>query len=357
MSPWPKFVGFALFTSALTLMGNFVSMWTLCRVCELPCSCKAPLLTALACAVFLIAGRLYACLLTRILYYFVCLWWGLLIYLSTFSILFQLLNLVYQPPMMVSLAIIILPTLAFFLIGFYNSFQLKISTSQLVIPGISKSVKIVHLSDLHLGPVYSRRHVDKVVSQIKLIDPDLIVISGDLFDGSMTVDPFVLQPFSELRAKTFFALGNHDAHFLGIDEVKKSLKFSGIVLLENEQADYEDVNVIGIEYAVNPESVLKRLERQGIYQNRLNVLIYHAPQVTMESLEKYNINLCLAGHTHGGQMMPMCCKQFAIFKYVKGLHRSSSGRGYIHISVGTGTAGPPLRMFSRSTIAVLNVNS
>lgn len=243
-----------------------------------------------------------------------------------------------------------------FLYGFYASWELIITKTDIVIPGLDCNMKIVHISDLHLGPVYGREHVERIVSEIKRLNPDLVAITGDLMDGSMKLEPDTLKPFSQLKAKIYFALGNHDDVFLGIDEVKRALEHSNIVLLENEQAEFDKVNIIGIGYSISHSRLIREIDLKQIYPNKLNILLYHAPELSVDTLERYNINLFLSGHTHAGQIFPFYCDKWMSFQYVRGLHRSRNGNCYAHISEGTGTAGPRLRMFSRSTIALLNIH-
>eukprot|EP00826_Nyctotherus_ovalis_P038632 TRINITY_DN3630_c0_g1_i9.p1 TRINITY_DN3630_c0_g1~~TRINITY_DN3630_c0_g1_i9.p1 ORF type:complete len:389 (+),score=29.69 TRINITY_DN3630_c0_g1_i9:60-1226(+) len=355
MSPWPKFLVYVAFGNTMCTLGCFIATWTVNHIYEQPLFFKLPLMIGSLCATSMILCRLDGSFLTRVLYYCVCFCWGSAIYSSFFAVVLLIFRLFCEPSPTVSLVLIFVPALFCLLYGYYNAYRLRINKLHLSIPGINKSVRMVHISDLHLGPVYGRKYVEKVVAEIKLLNPELVMITGDLFDGSMKVDPFMLKPFSELEAKIYFALGNHD-YFLGIEEVKKSLKYSNIILLENQQADCNGISVIGIGYEFAARGLIKQLERQEISQSRLNVLLYHTPQISVDTVEQYNINLWLSGHVHGGQIAPLFCKQFGEFKYLKGLHRSSSGKSYVNISVGTATGAPPLRMFSRSTIDLLNIN-
>eukprot|EP00826_Nyctotherus_ovalis_P049373 TRINITY_DN5963_c0_g1_i2.p1 TRINITY_DN5963_c0_g1~~TRINITY_DN5963_c0_g1_i2.p1 ORF type:complete len:416 (+),score=20.73 TRINITY_DN5963_c0_g1_i2:72-1319(+) len=354
--PCAGFLECVSFQTKLTLLGNFITIWTIQYLYGLSLSLLLPLSIGILCALIMLLCRVSETLFARILYGIMCIWWAFIIYFSVCSVFFHAFNLFYQLPATLGLLAILIPTLVLVVRGFSNALQLKIKRLYLNIPKIDTSARVVHLSDLHLGPVHRHRFVEKVIAKIKRLNPDLVVITGDLFDGSMTVDPTVLKPFSELKARIFFVLGNHDAYYLGMDEVRKSLKLSNITLLENQQIDYNGINIIGMGYEFNAKGLEKQLATYETHKNRLNILLYHAPQLPIETIEKHNFNLCLSGHTHGGQIVPMFILNLGIFKYTKGLYKSQSGRSFIHMSMGTGTTGPPLRMFSRSTISVLDIN-
>eukprot|EP00826_Nyctotherus_ovalis_P001062 TRINITY_DN10121_c0_g1_i19.p1 TRINITY_DN10121_c0_g1~~TRINITY_DN10121_c0_g1_i19.p1 ORF type:complete len:337 (+),score=49.19 TRINITY_DN10121_c0_g1_i19:73-1083(+) len=308
------------------------------------------------CALILIMVRLYASLFSRIIYYMVSIYWGMLIYHFLFSIVFLIINAIHKLSKTWGLCVLFIPSMLLFLYGFISSFVLTVTTLDIAIPDARSNLSVVHLSDLHLGPIYGKSHVSRVVAEVKRLQPDIVVITGDLLDGSMKIEPDVLFPFNEIEADIYFSLGNHDDVFLGLEEVERTLRGSKIVLLNDEAVMNNDVNIIGIGYRLKNETLVNKLVNLNVTYDALNILLYHAPSLTLDELEGYNIQLHLGGHTHGGQSFPLYWDTLSPFKYVRGLRTSETGKTHVHISEGAGTAGPRLRMFSRSTITLLNIH-
>jgi len=289
------------------------------------------------------------------MYYLMSIYWALLIYLFIFSVIFIIVNAIHKLSMAWGLCIIFIPSTFMFLYGFSCSFMLEVEKLDLKILSVKNNVCIAHISDLHLGPIYGKNHVCRIVKEIKENDPDFVMITGDLFDGSMKISPEVLFPFNEIRADIYFVLGNHDDVFLGIEEIEKTLRGSKIILLKDEAVHNGDFNIIGIGYRMNHDFLVNKLIELNVTEDMLNILLYHAPGLPVNKLEDCNIQLHLGGHTHGGQFFPLLCDKMSPFKYAKGLKVSKNNKAYVHISEGAGTAGPRLRMFSRSKISFLNI--
>lgn len=350
--------GFILLLTIMTTAGSMLFLWSLFYIVDVkrsPAFYIAPCI-GIGCSLILVLARLYTSLVSRILYYIVSIYWGVLIYLFMLSIIFIIINAIHKLSTTWGLCILFIPSGLIFLYGFICSFMLEVNKLDLHIPSARSPVKIVHISDLHLGAIYGKAHVLRIVAEIKKLDPDLVVITGDLLDGSMKLSPDVLFPFNELSADIYFTLGNHDDVFLGIEEVERTLRGSKIILLKDEAVTNGDINMIGVSFRLSHGFLVNKLIEMSATDDMLNILLYHSPALSVEQLEECNIQLHLGGHIHGGQMFPLCCSKLPLLQYTKGLHASSSGRAYVHISEGTGTAGPRLRMFSRSQIILLNIH-
>ncbi len=116
-----------------------------------------------------------------------------------------------------------------------KNYQIDLREAQ----GKTDSMKIVLISDLHLGYVIDDRHVEKIVKAINEIEPDLVCIAGDIFDGDITSvkNPELIQEmFSEIKASygVYACLGNHDAG-AGYEGMLEFLDKAQIHLLEDEE--------------------------------------------------------------------------------------------------------------------------
>jgi len=352
------FAEFVIALSLMTTVGSILMFLALLHILNVKkhYALYAGFLLGIICGLILTIVRLSPSFLSKILYYILSTYWGLLLYLFLFSLLSLAINAIHKLSKTVSLYIVVVPTILMFVCGFYNSHQLVIKHMSLKIPSAKSNVSIVHISDLHLGPIYGKKHVSRLVKEIKRLDPDFVMIAGDLFDGSMRLSPDVLSPFNDLRADIYLALGNHDDIFLGLEEVKRTLKESKIVLLKDEAVINRDINIIGISYRETNDFLVSKLKEMNLTDDKLNILIYHPPALHVDKFEEYNVHLHLGGHTHGGQLVPLFWDKLSPFIYIRGLYKSNSGKSYVHITEGIGTAGPYLRMFSRSTITLLNIN-
>ena len=145
--------------------------------------------------------------------------------------------------------------------------------------------------------------------------------------------------------------GNHE-YYAGVDEFLKMAEESNIRVLLNEHVVIADTIVLA---GVNDSSEKRMsgpgddLEKAlaGADLNKPVVLLSHQPDVFKQA-HKAGVNLQLSGHTHAGQIPPMDLIVQLYFKYTYGLYRE--GTSYIYTTCGTGTWGPPMRLFSRSEI-------
>ena len=223
--------------------------------------------------------------------------------------------------------------------------------------------RIVQLSDLHLGPVLGRDFARRVVEQTNELGADLIVITGDLVDGSVANDGPEAAPLGELRAEhgCYFVTGNHD-HFSNADEWVAELSRLGIRALRN------DLTVIGAGEAcfelAGVEDRQGRMVAGGSGEDlpralrdhqadRPVILLAHQPLIFREAARQ-GVALQLSGHTHGGQIAPFQLLTRLVYsRYVAGLYRE--GESQIYVSSGTGFWGPPIRLLAPAEITLLTL--
>ncbi len=214
--------------------------------------------------------------------------------------------------------------------------------------------KIIHISDIHLGPVWRQRFFDGLVQKVNNLGADAIFITGDLFDG-MDGD------FSWFRHRKFFAplgvfyaFGNHDL-ILGAGKVRSLLTDSNIKILDNEMLENNGLQILGLTcyYEGRLDVKGKILSQVGYDSSKPSILMYHEPK-DIGAARTAGINLQLSGHTHGGQLFPFNLLAHLLYRgFGSGLHRLHNF--VISVTVGAGTWGPPLRLGSRSEIVVLKL--
>lgn len=220
------------------------------------------------------------------------------------------------------------------------------------------SFTIAHLSDIHMGPITDYKWLERTVNITNGLAPDLIVITGDLIDEDVSgIDSYV-EIIKQLKAKhgVYACTGNHE-YYAGIDSFLKFCQKTGIKVIRNgcvtiggtvELAAIDDIagRRFG-ETAVDIKSALS-----GCDFNRPVILLSHQPNVFDKAVIN-KIDLQLSGHSHAGQIPPMDLIVWLVFKYSYGLYGNNGS--YIYTSPGTGTWGPPMRLFSKSEIVKITL--
>lgn len=214
----------------------------------------------------------------------------------------------------------------------------------------------VQLSDVHLGHVYRPAFLKKVVAKVNTANPDIIFITGDLFDGMDGELNSLTEPLNDLRAENIFMVtGNHET-YLGIDKAKKALAANPrIKILENQSVDVSGLKIVGLSYPGREGlgfqfgEVFEKLDNYN--PEDPNILLYHEPKNIQEAKE-LGIKLQLAGHTHKGQSFPFNFITHLMFKgYDYGFF--TLGDYNLYATTGVGTWGPPMRTGNRPEIVVI----
>lgn len=210
------------------------------------------------------------------------------------------------------------------------------------------------ISDLHLGHVRGSRFIYRIVKMLTRLEPDLVFIAGDLFDGSAVDVAELVRPWSAFTAPrgVYFIAGNHE-EFSDPNRYLDALKQSGIRVLNNEKAIVEEMQIVGVHYrdAAEGRRFAAILAQAGLDRNRASILLTHTPEL-LEVVEKAGISLQLAGHTHAGQLFPFTWFVSRIYgPFAYGLQRF--GNLMVYTSCGAGTWGAPMRLGTRPEIALI----
>lgn len=226
----------------------------------------------------------------------------------------------------------------------------------------AEPLRLVQLSDLHIGNTVGKRFVRRLVAQVNALSPDIIVITGDVADGSAArLKPVAqLLGYLEARLGRFVVLGNHD-YYSGADAWKALLADCGFTVLMNA---HRRVSANGIELAIagitdQDSARYHPTDRPdpaqavaGIPPGMPIIMLAHQPRSALD-MPHERISLQLSGHTHAGQFWP--------FKYFVKLQQPVTA-GYserlghpLYVSRGTGYWGPPKRIFARPEITLFMI--
>ena len=246
--------------------------------------------------------------------------------------------------------------------GLINARIIRIRRVPIKIPGLPESWRgrtAVLMSDLHLGPINGVRFCRRVVSAALRLKPDLVLIPGDLFDGTKGDLDQLLVPFDALKPPfgVFFSTGNHE-EFTSPTHYIEAIKRAGIRVLANEQVLVDGLRIAGVFYHDSSSPLHMKAALSGMHPAEPEsdgahpgILLNHAP-ARLPIVEQAGFSLQLSGHTHGGQFLPFTWITRRVYgRFTSGLH--SFGSLEVYTSTGAGTWGPPMRVGTRPEIVLL----
>jgi predicted MPP superfamily phosphohydrolase len=229
------------------------------------------------------------------------------------------------------------------------------------LPSAASGYSIVQLTDVHVGPTLGKDFVEQIVRETNALAPDMVVITGDLVDGTVDQLKALVAPLADLRARdgVYFVTGNHE-YYSGADEWIAYLGTIGIRVLRNERvaipsgfdlAGVDDASAHGV-LPHHGQDVAKALA--GRDASRAVVLLAHQPKAAHEAV-RAGVDLQLSGHVHNGQLVPFNWLARLDQPYIAGLYRE--GATTIYVSAGTGYWGPPMRVGSRAEITRIELTT
>jgi uncharacterized protein len=252
--------------------------------------------------------------------------------------------------------------------GFYEARRqpdLKMETIFLPkLPPEFEGYQIAQFSDLHVGPTIKRSFTESVVRQINALEPDMIVFTGDLVDGTVNGLKNDVAPLSELSARNgvFFVTGNHEYYSGALSWIDEANRLGMHVLLDEHTiinkgndhillagvTDYTAASMIP-EHVSDPHKAIL-----GAPDTAVKILLAHQPKNIYQAADA-GFDLQLSGHTHGGQYLPWRYMVTLSQPYVVGLNKHENT--WIYVNKGTGYWGPPLRLGVPSEVTVLTLTA
>jgi predicted MPP superfamily phosphohydrolase len=187
------------------------------------------------------------------------------------------------------------------------------------VPGLP--LRVVHLSDIHLGSIGPGMLAD-IVATTNALAPDLVLVTGDLFDNANARTRAATAKLAGLGAPVLFSSGNHET-YTGYEKVRTMLAGTPIRWLRNEMVEMAGIRVIGVDDSAGPDllrSVLDRVAPSPAF----TILMNHRP-LDVDLASRHRIDLVLSGHVHDGQIWPFNFLVGRFFPHLSGLHESGGG--------------------------------
>ena len=258
------------------------------------------------------------------------------------------------------LAASLLVALAATVYGMFEARSIRVERVTLHTPKIPKSagrVRIVLISDLHLGLMVGKNRLQRILEQVAAQKPDLLFSTGDLVDGQMDGLRGMEAALAAVGATLgkFAVLGNHEA-FAGVDPSSGFTKRAGFSLLREQSvavgdfltvAGADDPALLRGEQGAVDHPLLASLPRE-----RYTILLKHRPNLDNSALGLFDLQL--SGHVHKGQIFPFNLITRLVYPAPVGLSEAGAG-SLIYVSRGTGTWGPPLRVLAPPEITVIDL--
>jgi len=236
---------------------------------------------------------------------------------------------------------------------------IKVPTSKL--PQGCERLRIVQLTDLHLGPFVGLPLLAQILRKVRDVDPDIVVVTGDLADGRLTGRKREIGMLRRIRPRygMYAVPGNHD-YYDDIDEAVFFMESGGMKVLRTEAVEAGGIIIAGADdkdHLIKEQWNLSRSETMVLshekeQREKFLLLLRHRPIV--EKGTEGHFDLQLSGHTHGGQLFPLLSSRHRIPGYARGLKKLKCG-GFLYVSNGAGFVGPPVRLLAPPEIAVIDL--
>ena len=210
------------------------------------------------------------------------------------------------------------------------------------------------VSDVHLGHINGITFMRRIVARLTRLGPDVLFLTGDLYDGTKVDAATLAAPWKELSPPlgAYFITGNHE-EFSDPSNYLAAVSRAGIRVLSNEKVTVDGLQVVGVQHpaSTNAGQLGSILERAAVKRDEASILLSHAPHA-LAIPEQAGISLQLSGHTHGGQFFPFTWFTRRIFgEYTYGLKRF--GNMMVYTTTGAGTWGPPMRLGTQPEIVLI----
>ncbi len=231
------------------------------------------------------------------------------------------------------------------------------------LPPALQGFSIAQISDLHVGPTIKRGFVERIVARVNHLNTDVIAITGDLVDGSVSDLSSHTAPLATLTARhgVYFVTGNHE-YYSGERAWTAELRRLGFTILKNQHVILRhggaSLLLAGVtDFSAHHFDPAQRSDPAGALLGSAadaspKILLAHQPS-SAAAAAAAGYDLQISGHTHGGQFWPWNLLVGYFQPFTAGMNRL---RGlWVYVSRGTGYWGPPNRFIVPAEITRLRL--
>jgi uncharacterized protein len=343
------------------------SGWNLFRPKESPYKRKIKILYIITLTIVstsFIVGRVFGFVLFNILgAYWMALFYLLIIILPVVHLTVWLLQLIRVPRHHLqkwSGIVVLMLVIGLVSYGSYNAYSPVVSNYQMDIAkpaGGLGELNIVMASDMHFGLLSNRDHAKRLVKEINLLQPDIVLFPGDVFDDD--IEQYIQQGIDEVLTGiqstygVYASLGNHDKHEGTMEQLIKVLEDSNMEVLYDETMLIDNsLTIVGRKDLTDNNRLSVPELIDGVDISKPVIMLDHQPY-ELDIAQQNGIDLLVSGHTHRGQVFPGNLITGKIYEVDWGYLEKEQ----LHtvVSSGYGFWGPPIRLGSRSEIVQIMV--
>jgi len=249
-----------------------------------------------------------------------------------------------------------------YLYGYFEARRIrleKITIRTNKLPEEVKNLRIVQLSDLHLGILVRGKKLAKILNAVEKLAPDIIVSTGDLIEDQSKNAKNLATKLKKVRPQygKFAVLGNHE-YYPGIENSLQFTEDAGFIILRNEKIKLAGlINIVGLDDEIAKYFGHKsKHDTKELFQDLLpenfTLLLKHKPKIAKELINLFDLQL--SGHNHKGQIFPFNIITRLRSPLHAGLY-SLSEQSSIYVSRGAGTWGLPVRLLAPPEVTLIEL--
>ena len=258
-----------------------------------------------------------------------------------------------------------IPFCAAVAVSFYGYFEARDIQTERVriktpkIPAEAGRVKIVQISDVHLGLIVREERLKRILKEVKSESPDILVSTGDLVDGQINDLTGLVCLLAEVNPKhgKFAVTGNHE-FYAGLDQALEFTTRAGFRVLRGDRFTIGGlVTIAGVDDPAGMRSGPGhgRSEKEllsGIHPDTFTILLKHRPLIDTHVIGLFDLQL--SGHVHKGQIFPFSLITWLYYPVHAGM-LNIRDNSLLYVSRGSGTWGPPIRFLSPPEVTVIEL--
>lgn len=234
------------------------------------------------------------------------------------------------------------------------------------LPATTKSLRIVQISDVHVGLLMTHGRLERIAAVIRDARPDILVSTGDLVDGRLGHDEQMLRHIGMARILAdlpaplgkFAVTGNHE-FYAGLNSAVRFTNAAGFNLLRNQSIQLPGgIAICGVDDPAGNslnKSINTKTEPALLHElpeDRFRLLLKHRPVVPPESDGHFDLQL--SGHVHKGQLFPFNMLVHLSYPIPCGTTQTAA-KSFIHVSRGSGTWGPIMRLCAPPEVTIIDI--
>jgi predicted MPP superfamily phosphohydrolase len=255
-------------------------------------------------------------------------------------------------------------SLAIAVYGYFEARDIRVETVTIKTSKITAEVgrlRIAQISDVHLGLIVREERLKRILKEVKSVNPDILVSTGDLVDGQINKLTGLAEILKSVNPRygKFAITGNHE-FYAGLAQALNFTENAGFKILRGEGLTIPGViNIAGVD---DPQAKTYGLYRGKQEKDLLSVfpreefvlLLKHRPLVDKSAVGLFDLQL--SGHVHKGQIFPFSIITGLYYPTQAGL-ANLSAISRLYVSRGSGTWGPPIRFLSPPEVTVIDIVS